>query len=141
LSSLYTSGTMIGELDSAEVHTQSNYLVCIHEAGRQHGKIEISIVAMQLSTGDIVYDQFVDESSRSELQTRLLALQPTEILISDKLSKETQHFVQYYVNEKNLRSINVRLERIPEKKFNLDDAKVGLTEFYKTKSSPESSLN
>lgn len=37
--------------------------------------------AVQISTGDVVYDDFEDGPIRAELETRLQHLQPSEILI------------------------------------------------------------
>ena len=49
--------------------------------------------AVQPSTGDIIHDSFEDNSSRSELETRLAHIQPVEILISHNVSEATEKLV------------------------------------------------
>jgi len=45
------------------------------DASKQTTKAEIAIVAVQASTGDVVFDAFSDNAFRSELETRILHLQ------------------------------------------------------------------
>ena len=51
------------------------------------------IQAVQPSTGDIIHDCFEDNSSRSELETRLAHIQPVEILLSQNVSEATMRLV------------------------------------------------
>ena len=48
---------------------------------------------MQPSTGDIIHDCFEDNSSQSELETRLAHIQPVEILMSQNVSEATEKLV------------------------------------------------
>ena len=49
----------------------------LHSAQR----VQISFIAVDPSTGDVVYDSFADDLIRLELETRLTQLQPVEILL------------------------------------------------------------
>ncbi len=45
--------------------------------------------AIQLSTGDIVYDDFDDDFAREALETRILHLQPAELILQQTLTPQT----------------------------------------------------
>lgn len=66
------------------------YIMCICEEGtiqdnvtikRAAGSAVISILAIQPSTGDIIYDTFEDDFLRTELETRLKHLSPVEFIL------------------------------------------------------------
>lgn len=84
LTNLYTKGTYIddtdalgGEPETTQTQNSSTgFLLCITE---KHGggsgsdeRCRVGIVAVQPSTGDVVYDEFDDGFMRSEVETRLL---------------------------------------------------------------------
>lgn len=46
--------------------------------------------AVQPSTGDVIYDSFEDSDLRGQLETRILHIQPVELLSSKTLSDATQ---------------------------------------------------
>ena len=48
---------------------------------------------MQPSTGDIIHDCFEDNSSRSELETKLAHIQPVEILMSHDVTEATEKLI------------------------------------------------
>jgi DNA mismatch repair protein MSH3 len=54
-----------------------------------------SVKAVQPTTGDIVYDSFEDTYMRSELETRVLHIQPCELLLPAKLSRPTEKLIQH----------------------------------------------
>lgn len=49
---------------------------------------------VQPSTGEVVFDSFQDCASRSELETRLAALQPVELLLPSRLSEQTERLLR-----------------------------------------------
>ena len=49
---------------------------------------------MQLQTGDIVYDDFDDDYTRENLETRVIHLRPTEVLIPTTLTPQTEKLVK-----------------------------------------------
>ena len=49
--------------------------------------------AVQPSTGDMLLDCFPDGPSRSELESRILKINPVEILVASDLSEQTQRLL------------------------------------------------
>ncbi|KFV44936.1 DNA mismatch repair protein Msh3, partial [Tyto alba] len=110
LTALYTKSTLIGEdilfkeiYDSADVEevttdVPDNYLLCICENGenlkdRKKGDTVIGIMAIQPTTGEVIFDSFRDGASRSELESRILHLQPVEIILPSSLSDQSEKLI------------------------------------------------
>ena len=106
LTNLYTKGTYVDDIDGfddvAGVGTSApatGYLLCLTEklgggAGTDE-RVSFGIIAVQPSTGDIIYDEFEDGFMRSEIETRLLHIAPCELLIVGELSKATERLVTH----------------------------------------------
>ena len=62
------------------------YLFCI-----------ICLQAVQPCTGDVVYDEFEDGPSFTELETRFEHIGPAEILLPDSVNTLTDNFIRGYV--------------------------------------------
>lgn len=78
-----------------------DYIFCIDEL---HSK-DIGMIAIQPITGDIIYDTFNDNVTRDELETRLVYLNPSEILVinnSTEISKETIKMINIVNNKVNI---------------------------------------
>ena len=58
-------------------------------------KVNIGMVAVQPSTGDVVYDSFEDGFMRAEFETRALHLQPCEIIIAGELTNATKKVLSH----------------------------------------------
>ncbi|KAI9504580.1 muts domain V-domain-containing protein [Coemansia spiralis] len=100
LAEVYTSGTLVEEVGEAE-HAESStkrYLLCITECLKESrdNRVSIGLLAVQITTGDVVYDCFDDGYLRSALETRLMHLQPGELLVSPNLSAETLKALSAY---------------------------------------------
>lgn len=54
--------------------------------------------AVQPSTGDVLLDCFPDGQSRSELEGRVLKINPVEILVPSDLSEQTHRLLQSITN-------------------------------------------
>ncbi|NWW43018.1 MSH3 protein, partial [Pedionomus torquatus] len=116
LTALYTKSTLIGEdiliytyihraylddsLDVEDVTTDvpDNYLLCVCENGeklkdRKKGDIVIGIMAIQPTTGEVIFDSFRDCASRLELESRVLRLQPVEIILPSGLSDQSEKLI------------------------------------------------
>ncbi|NXR59577.1 MSH3 protein, partial [Rhadina sibilatrix] len=107
LTALYTKSTLIGEdilfNDSVDVEevtadVPDNYLLCICENGdnlkdRKKGDIVTGIMAIQPTTGEVIFDSFRDCASRSELESRVLRLQPVEIILPSRLSDQSEKLI------------------------------------------------
>lgn len=108
LSGLYTKATLEAAHDMGggedEGGTVNNYLLCVVEksilgekkfnCGVEGGfDVRIGIVGVEISTGDVVYGEFDDNSLRSELEAVVVSLSPAELLLGDPLSKQTEKVV------------------------------------------------
>jgi DNA mismatch repair protein MSH3 len=146
LSQMITKGTIVDDMISTSSINNSSggsYLMCLVEEKRGgHGSddhVLTGMVAIQPSTGDIIYDSFQDTYMRSELETRLLHIEPSEILIPRQLSKPTEKLIKHLSLQKStsFSEESVRIERMPlDDKF-CDDYNAALSfvsNFYNTTS-------
>ncbi|GAA5932860.1 mismatch repair protein MSH3 [Sporobolomyces koalae] len=137
LVNLYTSATFVDELgvDSFGSSSQSSTesLMCLVEErlGTGHDKVKLGLVAVSPSTGEIVYDEFEDGLMRSELETRMLHLQPSELLLQLDMSSATESMVKHLAGQHDagVPGSTCRIERIP-KRPNVSKAISNITEFY-----------
>ncbi|KAM6225260.1 DNA mismatch repair protein Msh3 [Rhynchocyon petersi] len=147
LTALYTKSTLIGEdvnpliklddavnVDEITTDTCTNYLLCVCEnketvKDKKKGNIFIGIVGVQPATGDVVYDSFQDSASRSELETRVLCLQPVELLLPSDLSEPTETLI-HRVTAVNVRDDRIRVERMDSIYFEYSQAFQEITDFY-----------
>ncbi|GJE98116.1 MutS family DNA mismatch repair protein [Phanerochaete sordida] len=137
LTHLYTAATYVDSLDSPDTLSSGGRvppLLCVVEnpVGRDAEKVNVSMVSVCASTGDVVWDQFEDNAMRTELETRLVHLSPAELLLPEEgLSRSTEkvlsHFVIHGHNE-----FTPRLERFGAT-MNNSDAFTFVTEFYADK--------
>ncbi|GAA6022808.1 hypothetical protein JCM11491_006414 [Sporobolomyces phaffii] len=143
LTNLYTSATFIDELGStdslgASSSSSTSTLLCLVEepiggasSSTGVGKVRLGLVAVMPSTGEVVWDEFEDGLMRSELETRLLHLQPSELLLQKDLSRPTESMVKHLAGQHNAGSpgFTCRIERIP-KRPSSSTAISNVTEFY-----------
>ncbi|KAI3898466.1 hypothetical protein MKX03_026046, partial [Papaver bracteatum] len=124
LSALYTKATLEAAEDMGgggsgeeEFGSCSNYLICVAEkdllVGGSDKKSEIGgfdvtigFVAVEVSTGDVIYGEFDDSVMRNALETVILSLCPAEILIGEPVSKQTEKLLLAYAGPTS----NVRVE-------------------------------
>ncbi|KAG0168324.1 Mismatch repair protein msh3 [Apophysomyces sp. BC1015] len=132
LKQLYTKGTFVDEMTTSDLEedsssaASSNYLMCIVEEKRGGGGpdelVKTGIIAVQPATGDIVYDAFDDGYMRSELETRVIHIEPCELLLPHTLSKPTEKMVKHVVSQRSSAvGEMVRIERISESDTFCDD--------------------
>ena len=107
LTNLYTKATFIESLDQDDeqgfvggMSTSSQYIMCLHEqpmgGSGPDERVKLAMIAVQPATGDIVYDEFVDGHFRNELETRLLHLQPAELIVPmEPMSKATEKLLRH----------------------------------------------
>ncbi|GIY78874.1 DNA mismatch repair protein Msh3 [Caerostris darwini] len=102
LDALYTKSTLIAVLDD----TSSGYLACICEIQPTNVKqnVNIAVMGVQISTGDLVYTSFEDSLLRNKLETYLFHINPVEILIPSILSKESENLVKSFSSDRSIRS-------------------------------------
>uniref|UniRef100_A0A8C9VVR1 DNA mismatch repair protein MSH3 n=1 Tax=Scleropages formosus TaxID=113540 RepID=A0A8C9VVR1_SCLFO len=121
LTALYTKSTLVGEdmnpllklgeLEDAEdvvVDAPNSYLMCLSETVEVSKPHETPVClppvqAVQPSTGDVMLDCFQDGPTRSELEARVLRVQPVEVLVPSDVSLETERLLRSIVYSKILR--------------------------------------
>ncbi|KAG0022480.1 Mismatch repair protein msh3 [Podila clonocystis] len=155
LTNLYTKATFLESLNQDEEQFQgvgggnfssdssSQYIMCVCEQP-QGGTgadeiVKLAVIAVQPATGDIIYDEFVDGHFRNELETRLLHIQPSELIVPvQPMSKATEKLLSHLTASSSQRRAggftirgqdDVRIERTEgfvkyDKAFNL------VSEFY-----------
>ncbi|EFW99868.1 DNA mismatch repair protein msh3 [Grosmannia clavigera kw1407] len=125
LTSVYTKGTYVDEemeattSETSEAKQNGGYILCLTETSVRGGgsgadeRVEIGVLAVQPTTGDILYDQFEDGFLRSELETRLLHIAPCELVIVGTLSRTTEKLVQHLSGSAaNVFGDRTRVERV-----------------------------
>ncbi|BGP22690.1 DNA mismatch repair protein MSH3 [Rhodotorula toruloides] len=113
LSGLYTSATYVDELGVDPLATTGSTatIMCVVEdklGKAPDAQVRIGMVAVVPSTGQVVYDEFEDSLMRSELETRMLHLQPSELLLPKELSSKTESMVQHLVGQHDAGTIDFR---------------------------------
>ncbi|CAI5758026.1 unnamed protein product [Candida verbasci] len=91
ITGVYTKGTYMGDEfiesnlvpNTAESENPS-YIICIYENLNDKVSTLFGLVAVQPLTGEIIYDSFTDNLTREELETRLLYLRPSEVIVVNK---------------------------------------------------------
>ncbi|OCH90300.1 hypothetical protein OBBRIDRAFT_826026 [Obba rivulosa] len=138
LNHLYTSGTYVDELNSVDdlEPTLPPPLMCLVEelrGGKGAGeRVNIGMVVITPSTGDVVWDQFEDSSMRIELETRMVHTTPYELLLpASKLSGPTEKLISY-ITENTISDHRIRIERFNEM-LSYTDAFSHLSKFYTDK--------
>ncbi|XP_039238039.1 DNA mismatch repair protein Msh3 isoform X2 [Pipra filicauda] len=147
LTALYTKSTLIGEDvnpllkldDSVDVEevtrdVPDNYLLCCCEngenlRGRKTGDIVIGIMVIQPTTGEVIFDCFRDSASRSELESRVLRLQPVEIILPSRLSDQSEKLISS-ITSRRLQDDRIRIERMQNLNFEYSHAFQVITDFY-----------
>lgn len=92
LANVYTQGTYIDE-DAVGDAVCSGHIFAFSEeiSGQRH---RYAMLSVQLATGDMVYDEFEDSSVLTELETRLMHIQPAEILVVGEISAVATRLIE-----------------------------------------------
>ncbi|GAB4858224.1 Mismatch repair protein msh3 [Ancistrocladus abbreviatus] len=75
---------------------------------RSRFEVRIGVVAVDVSTGDVVYGEFNDNFIRAGLEAMILSLSPAELLLGEPLSKQTEKVLFAYAGPTS----NIRMERV-----------------------------
>ncbi|PXF50181.1 DNA mismatch repair protein Msh3 [Gracilariopsis chorda] len=127
LSAVYTKGTIMADgklggakgLGNAALSNAAFYIMTILEVDSTQvddfdNKKWIAIAAVDSASGDVFYDSFEDDALRSDLESRLVTIEPVEILMpKTPCSKATEIAVKGYCE-----AMNSRLERMAKDAFN-----------------------
>ncbi|KAI8882585.1 hypothetical protein K501DRAFT_186472 [Backusella circina FSU 941] len=147
LTQLVTKGTIVGEMRSEVVSKDgddTSYLMCLVEENKggsgKDDRVKIGMVAVHLSTGDVIYDAFDDGFMRTELETRLLHIEPSEILIPPTLSSPSSKVIRRWSSPRKGLNDCARLESMPESDKQTKEYNSALTfvsDFYCSNGKPE----
>ncbi|XP_054842632.1 DNA mismatch repair protein Msh3 [Eublepharis macularius] len=146
LTALYTKSTVIGEdvnpllkldylSDAEELPSDAcdNYLLCISESKESFREKRqnsiIGIVAVQPSTGEVIFDSFQDSVARLELESRILRLQPVEVLLPADVSNQTENLINT-MSSVSLHDDRIRIEKMENRHFEYSSAFQLITDFY-----------
>jgi DNA mismatch repair protein MSH3 len=142
LTNLYTKGTYIDETTGMEDEggqkkksSTGGYLLCFTESPRGGSglddRVAVGMVAVQPTTGDIIYDSFEDGFMRSELETRVLHISPCEFLVVGALSAATEKLIKHLSGSRtNVFGDRSRVERAEKGKTAASEAYSHVTTFY-----------
>ncbi|XP_064608529.1 DNA mismatch repair protein Msh3-like [Liolophura sinensis] len=90
----------------------------------------IAIMSVQPSTGELVYDCFEDGVTRSQLETRILHLEPVELLLPQTLTERTESLITDIVSLSNTDDDRIRMERLEDSVFEHGKAFETIMDFY-----------
>ncbi|EGD77860.1 hypothetical protein PTSG_12896 [Salpingoeca rosetta] len=130
LAAMYTKGTLIGEDvdvgdDAADVN-ETGYLCCLCEDIKDEAgeNTTVGLVAVNCTTGDLIYDEFSDDVSRAALDTRLAHISPVEVLLPKNLHSRTARLIHAFHSD------GVREERLSDDHFDVTRAASVITDFF-----------
>ncbi|VEU19849.1 DEKNAAC100595 [Brettanomyces naardenensis] len=92
ITKVYTAGTYIDDSDETLKGNDGKSIVCLRESPGNAD--ELNIVSVNAYCAEIIWDSFTDHYTRSSLETRLLHLEPIEILTVGELSEETRRCIK-----------------------------------------------
>ncbi|KAI9203885.1 muts domain V-domain-containing protein [Polychytrium aggregatum] len=140
---VFTKGTFIDEFSDSDDEPDDSsapYILSLRESKETsavYGQVSIAVVALNVSTGEIIYDQFMDGFMRAELENRLNHIRPSEILLpAEPMTQITEQLVA------NLRfrpSDEIRIERLKSELLPYPKAKSTLLSFYEAQMQREDS--
>uniref|UniRef100_A0A3Q2Q199 DNA mismatch repair protein MSH3 n=1 Tax=Fundulus heteroclitus TaxID=8078 RepID=A0A3Q2Q199_FUNHE len=137
LSALYTKSTLVGEdveeggFADVVSDPPDSFLLCISENWDKLKKqLSIGVVAVQPSTGDVFLDCFPDGPSRSELESRILKINPVEVLVPSDLSEQTSKLLLSIANASAQADDRIRVERRDSTEFEFTSAMNTVVKFY-----------
>ncbi|XP_073012636.1 DNA mismatch repair protein MSH3 isoform X2 [Typha latifolia] len=124
LSALYTKATIEAAEDMGAGMEEGagaeggNYLLCVVEkevlVGSKEFDVRVGILAVEISTGEVIHGEFNDNAMRSGLEAVILSLSPAEILLGEPLSTATEKLLLAYAGPTS----NVRVEHTSRDCFN-----------------------
>lgn len=133
LTSVYTKATLeagedLGEIEEVGEGQNRNFVMCVveRELSEKDLNVRVGVVAVEVSTGELVFGDFDDDFIRSGLEGVLLDLGPVEVLLGEPLSTTTEKLLLAYSGP----SSNVRVERTSRDCFNDGGALAEVTSLY-----------
>eukprot|EP01135_Chromosphaera_perkinsii_P001577 Nk52_evm47s207 gene=Nk52_evmTU47s207 len=155
LTALYTKGTMINDdmpkLGGDSHHhqgsntegTESRFILCLCEEPITVGteaQVKISLVAVDVASGEINFDEFTDTFTRNELHTRFSHLRPCEIIYNaENKNPSSARTIAYLDGYRNSSASAVRMERRDSSWFTYSACVAHMCDFFQAiaKKDPE----
>ncbi|CDO74876.1 hypothetical protein BN946_scf185004.g26 [Trametes cinnabarina] len=135
---MYTAATFVDDLNSLDEldPNAAPPLMCLLEEPRggmgADERVNIAMVVIAPSTGDVVWDEFDDNHMRTELETRMVHTKPYELLLpAKKLSVPTEKMIHQFAEHSHTEH-RMRVERF-SKQMSYTEAFALLSKFYKGK--------
>ncbi|KAG8598457.1 hypothetical protein GDO81_002618 [Engystomops pustulosus] len=100
------------------------------EKTKKTDDVAFGLVAVQPSTGEVIFDSFQDSKSRSELETRIIRLQPSEILLSSEISERTEKLINSITAACLRDDDRIRIEKRISDHFEYSQAFQLISDFY-----------
>lgn len=117
LTHLYTAVTYVDDIDSVDDVDPNDtpLLICLVEQLRggmgADERVNIGMIAICPSTGDVVWDEFEDGHMRTELETRMVHCKPAELLLAEQgLTKPTERMLKHFTGSITTER-RIRIER------------------------------
>lgn len=137
---IIADGTLVGSPSQATSRAPASHIMAVREVvetgakdnekdGKASGpdRTGIAIASVDCATGEVLYDTFVDDVLRSELDARLVSIEPVELIASNKQrSKRTDVVLRAYIE-----ASSARLETVNDSKFLESDELSTLNEVVK----------
>ncbi|TID30956.1 hypothetical protein CANINC_000478 [Pichia inconspicua] len=116
LSHVYSPGTFITDED-LERNVNGKSIACINESCDN----TLSIVSANVFVSKIVYDQFHDDFTRINLESRLHHLEPIEIITIGGMSSQTKKCIANFIKLQENRSCKIRHINVERTKDQFSD--------------------
>ncbi|XP_065892619.1 DNA mismatch repair protein Msh3-like isoform X2 [Dysidea avara] len=133
LTALYTVATLaasfVGQNDT-DIDVSGGYMLCVCETRKSQNMNTVGMLAVHPATGDVLYDEFTDTTTSSQLDTRMTHIQPVELVHPQHLSEETLRTLQYWHHQK-INGCSVRKEVLKDEWFEYTSAFAFVSDFYK----------
>eukprot|EP00884_Botryococcus_braunii_P017424 jgi/Botrbrau1/4365/Bobra.105_2s0012.1 len=106
----------------------SRYLVCVveEEILDKPGEVLLGMVAVETSTGDVLYAEFTDGVMRSNLEARLMFSNPSELLVAAPLTGPSQRLLGSYTSSAR----GLRAETVSRGKYKDGGGLAAVVAFY-----------
>ena len=104
LDCIYTKSTLVIDdqqeqmLMDIRTSSQCGHLATVVEHKISKDRVKIALVAIDVSTGEILYDEFEDGFMRRELETRMCKIDLSELLLpASRLTDESEKCLEAFI--------------------------------------------
>lgn len=116
LSHVYSPGTFITDED-LDKNVNGKSILTLNE----HSPHDLTIVSANVFVSQIVYDQFTDDFTRINLESRLHHLEPIEIITIGEVSSQTKNCIDNFIKLHESQNCKIRLINVNHSKVQYSD--------------------